>query len=775
MLRIVDLRDYKKPTALDATLRDALLEAFQIKESIDRSKAMSFLLYLEVFLDCYDRKLSFVDLNMNLNKLFADFFAFVNLHFELSLVGKYSVIHNISDAIYIVCDQNEIQRPALEAAMSRSMSPGIERCIRGFKPTSLNKDKLKYYEGWYAESSDYIKVKLYLHRFYLHFGDSLTEALFQSMKNHYRRYPGSTVKYKAKVFVKFLDALILLFKEEGDFYEGGRARNVTSTVEQVFIVSKLDAKIKGNDLRYFYKEWASIVKLVNDILISSGLWDKPLYDFIVPEFKSAPNGFKTHRKVVDGNLYSSKLITDIPLSYTDKKAMSSLLINLDNDISHVVSAAKRAVEKIMQGYHMRLKNAAEGSARPGTKNHYRDANYVNVYDDRNQCANWEKYNYYLEPNDVVVSTFLGVKGKSDKFVDTYSIIQNGMFYPFLYLLIYEHPIITNSWLESFQVYDKHGNQVGFIESNNSSLAIGYKPRRSAPYAEQKIVLNDTSKYLFECLIKLTRQAREYLKKNNDSNYRYLLISGVCFGKPNKIKSLRSQKMFASSCLNKFLLEPSEYADITRAEVILSNLTLSKFRASRAIQIYIKTNSIEAISEALGHKKPCPRLLERYLPDPVLKFFQDRWIRIFQNAIIYEAMKDSVFLFDSIDISENDLEEFLKNHRLEPLPNHIVNGQLEDLSFLEEDSKAKDSRIIIPLSESLLISLKCIVKLVDDHKDGMPALTKTALQWFETAKFVSKSLEESKIAKFDPEISKIVQASDDIEPFVSKFRGAVYER
>jgi hypothetical protein len=66
-------------------------------------------------------------------------------------------------------------------------------------------------------------------------------------------------------------------------------------------------------------------------------------------------------------------------------------------------------------------------------------------------------------------------------------------------------------------------------------------------------------------------------------------------------------------------------------------------------------------------------------------------------------------------------------------------------------------------------------LVDDHKDGMPALTKTALQWFETAKFVSKSLEESKIAKFDPEISKIVQASDDIEPFVSKFRGAVYER
>ncbi|MAY40782.1 MAG: hypothetical protein CMI05_00460 [Oceanospirillaceae bacterium] len=775
MLRIVDLRDYKKPTALDATLRDALLEAFQIKESIDRSKAMSFLLYLEVFLDCYDRKLSFVDLNMNLNKLFADFFAFVNLHFDLSLVGKYSVIHNISDAIYIVCDQNEIQRPALEAAMSRSMSPGIERCIRAFKPSSLNKDKLKYYEGWYAESSDYIKVKLYLHRFYLHFGDSLTEALFQSMKNHYRRYPGSTVKYKAKVFVKFLDALILLFKEEGDFYEGGRARNVTSTVEQVFIVSKLDAKIKGNDLRYFYKEWASIVKIVNDILISSGLWDKPLYDFIVPEFKSASNGFKTHRKVVDGNLYSSKLITDIPLSYTDKKAMSSLLISLDDDISHVVSAARRAVKKIMHGYNMRLKNADEGIARPGTINHFRDASYVDVYDDRNQCANWEKYNYYLEPNDVVVGTFLGVKGKADKFVDTYSIIQNGMFYPFLYLLIYEHPIITNSWLESFQIYDKHGNQVGFIESNNSSLAIGYKPRRSAAYAEQKVVLNDTSKYLFDCLIKLTEQARKYLKKNNDSNYRYLLISGVCFGKPNKIKSLRSQKVFVNSCLNRFLLEPSEYADITRAEVILSNLTLSKFRASRAIQIYIKTNSIEAISEALGHKKPCPRLLERYLPDPVLKFFQDRWIRIFQNAIIYEAMKDSVFLFDSIDISENDLEEFLKNHRFDPLPNHIVNGQLDDLSFLEEDSKAKDSRIIIPLSESLLISLKCIVKLVDDHNDGMPALTKTALQWFETAKFVSKSLEESKIAKFDPEISKIVQASDDIEPFVSKFRGAVYEK
>lgn len=780
MLRIVDLRDYKKPTTLDATLRDALLEAFQKKKSIDRSKAMSFLLYLEVFLDCYDRKLSFVDLNMNLNKLFADFFAFVYLQFDLSLAGKYSVIHYISNAIYIVCDQNEIQRPPLEVAMTRSMSPGIERCIRGFKPTSLNKDKLKYYKGWYAESSDHIKVKLYLHRFYLHFGDSLTEALFQSMKDRYRRYPSSTVKYKAKVFVKFLNALILLFKGEGDFYEGGKARNVTSTVEQIFIVSKLDAKTKGSDLRYFYKEWASVVKLVNDILISSRIWDKPLYDFIVPEFKSASNGFKTHRKVVDGNVYSSKLITDIPLSYTDKKAMSSLLISLDDDISHVVSAARRAVETIMRGHDIRIKNAAEGSARPWIKNNYRDVNYVNyvnyvdVYDDRNQCANWERYNYYLEPSDVVVSDFLGVKGKADKFVNAYSIIQSGMLYPFLYLLIYEHPIITSSWLESFQLYDKHGNQVGFIESNNSSLAIGYKPRKSSPHAEQKIVLNDTSKYLFDCLIKLTGQAREYLKNNNDNNYRYLLISGVGFGRPAKVKSLRSQKLFLNSCFNKFLLEPSAYANKTRAEVILSNLTLSKFRASRAIQIYMKTNSIEAISEALGHKKPCPRLLERYLPDPVLKYFQDRWIRIFQNAIVFEAMKDSAFLFEAIDVSENELEEFLKNHRLEPLPNHIVNGHLEDLSRLDEDGKTKDSRIIIPLSESLLISLKCIARLVDDHKEGMPALTKTALQWFETAKFVSDSLEESKLAKFDPEISRIIQASEDIEPFVSKFRRAVYE-
>lgn len=773
MLRTVDLRDYKKPTTLDATLRDALLKALQKKKSVNRSKAQPFLLYLEVFLDCYDRKISFVDLNMNLNQLFSDFFGFVHLYFDLSLAGKYSVIHNISDAIFIVYDQNKIKRPFLETSMYRSVSPGINRCIKNFKHENLNEEKLKYYKGWYAESSDHIKVKLYLHRFYLHFGDSLTETLFRSMKGYYRKYPGSTVKYKSKIFSKFLNSLIVLFKDECGFYEGGKARNVTSTVEQVFIVSKLDVKIKGNDLRYFYKEWSAIVKLVNDILIDSNIWDKPLYDFIVPEFKTASKGFKTHRKVVDGYLYSSKLITDIPLSYTDKKAMSSLLISLNDDISHVVSAARRAVETIMKGYHMRIKNAAEGSARPWTKNHYRDVNYV--YDDKNQCANWERYNYYLEPNDVVVSTFLGVKGKVDEFVNAYSIIQNSMFYPFLYLLIYEHPIITNSWLESFQLCDKHGNKIGFIESNNSSLAIGYKPRKSSPHSEQKVVLSDTSRYLFDCLVKLTGQAREYLKNNNDYNYRYLLISGVALSKPNRIKDLRSQKVFVNSCLNKFLLEPSCYADKNRAEVILSNLTLSKFRASRAIQIYMKTNSIEAISEALGHKKPCPRLLERYLPDPILKYFQDRWIRIFQNAIVFEAMKDSRFLFKAIDISENDLEEFLKNHRLEALPNHIINGHLDDFSYLGEGSETKDSKMIIPLSESLLISLKCIVRLVNDHKEGMPALTKSAMEWFETAKFVSNYLEEYQLFKYDPEISRIIKASEDIDPFLSKFRGAVYER
>ena len=53
----------------------------------------------------------------------------------------------------------------------------------------------------------------------------------------------------------------------------------------------------------------------------------------------------------------------------------------------------------------------------------------------------------------------------------------------------------------------------------------------------------------------------------------------------------------------------------------NKVTLTKMRASVAVQVYLKTKSTTKMAQALGHTRYRPELLEHYLPEPILDFFQ----------------------------------------------------------------------------------------------------------------------------------------------------------
>ena len=98
----------------------------------------------------------------------------------------------------------------------------------------------------------------------------------------------------------------------------------------------------------------------------------------------------------------------------------------------------------------------------------------------------------------------------------------------------------------------------------------------------------------------------------------------------------------------------------QAKNILDNLSLTRFRASNAVKIYIETASIYAMSTALGHEYCQPRLIKKYLPQPLWNYFSNRWIRIFQNAIVYEAMKTSEHLYKAVDFTPEELKLLASN-------------------------------------------------------------------------------------------------------------------
>lgn len=144
--------------------------------------------------------------------------------------------------------------------------------------------------------------------------------------------------------------------------------------------------------------------------------------------------------------------------------------------------------------------------------------------------------------------------------------------------------------------------------------------------------------------------------------------------------------------------------------LVSNLSPTKFRATKGLQVYLDTGSAKAMSEALGHTKYKPELLSHYLPEPILAFFQSRWIRIFQKGIICESMKDSSMLLQASNFNSiEDLDKFLKSHVFS-LPNIAHEVPKTKSMAAKEIYISVDDNIL-----TALLSIKLAVESTDPYK------------------------------------------------------------
>ncbi|MGL4224409.1 MAG: hypothetical protein ACRCSE_04595 [Vibrio sp.] len=98
--------------------------------------------------------------------------------------------------------------------------------------------------------------------------------------------------------------------------------------------------------------------------------------------------------------------------------------------------------------------------------------------------------------------------------------------------------------------------------------------------------------------------------------------------------------------------------------------------------YLKDKDVSLMAKSLGHDKYRQDLLSHYLPEPILQYFQSRWIRIFQKGIICEAMKDNKNLLKASSFNNiKELERFLFNHALK-----IKQSDSEDVAGNDANGK-----------------------------------------------------------------------------------------
>ena len=602
---------------------------------------------------------------------------------------------------------------------------------RGMRIDPLQRE---YYQGWRVESKTGKEGKLLkLAWVWNNLGPEVARAIHKAANDFTQRYE----RESQQNFVPVLNDLLFYMEcNHPEITEKHLASHhfTTRVIEgfcEAFFVSKQEV---GRCLLTTINRWNNARPFLESTLLDSGVLTKPYRNipYIEPKYKT---GAESHLvKNNEGVIVKNKLIVDVPLHLTDDEVIKLLFKKINKDVDTVLNWAQQEANSIYERYTMN-----------GTKFDHMDFDLTSI-----QIAS--KYGVSLK--------------KKGSFIDLAHRLGLPTSYslePFIYLLIKEHPKITESFLFSLELYDKHGKFVGLEKTDSCVYLLGYKRRRGSERALQKVDLNEKTITLVDQIIKLTEPLRKYLKAKGDDNYRYLFLScrqGFSHPAPIKNSFVATEEFTAwEKRFNQFI-ESADNCDDREVRELIQRLTPTKFRATIGVQVYLETGSTKAMSEALGHINYKPELLSHYLPEPILQFFQSRWIRIFQKGIVCEAMKDRPLRLRASNFKTMDeLDMFLNNHVLS-LP--------DDPAETGADENIDVGRVYISVDENILtvlLSLESAVASADQEK-----VSAKAIHWSKFTSFLTVEIEKN---SFDPEMNLALEnARNNVDPAL--MQGLIYD-
>jgi hypothetical protein len=529
---------------------------------------------------------------------------------------------------------------------SGSIDSRIVTLVNSFDTTQVDARKVAYWKGWKVTSHKGAIHSLPLQRVFLKFGDRFAEKLKDDVQLFFEVYR--------------VERLVCL-KQFAEFICSDDHTNLLSLLDPLFathmwrrlmLYCLKDYENRGLKIETVQSDWSLFSNFAKAYLFKNEYFSAPLGN--IPYFSKSIQSEPTNTSLNEkGQLINHKLLVDVPLHLTDDEALQSLIEKINFSFNVVEKWATHEVKNIWDRYSTLESEALKGTAtlidqdtgkNNGNGSKISDSN-INLFS--NTAATFKKYGYMQTATQNLKLLYpLPLRNTANQLA--LPTIDN--LFPFLVALICEHSIITSSFLESLELYDKNGKLVGVVKSDTGVRLVGYKRRKGPKRAQQIIKLTDWSALVIKILIEITKPIRDVLRKEGDDSWRLLLITcGSTFGKPRKYTfkagSLGKDRM---THVIKKLMKVNEISLETATE-IYSGMCLSSIRATGGVVTFLKNGSVHEMAESLGHTEYDHRLLNRYLPKPISKFFRDRWIRIFQNGIIAEALKDSKHFSNVLDL------------------------------------------------------------------------------------------------------------------------------
>ncbi|MDA0154846.1 hypothetical protein OH460_21225 [Vibrio sp. Makdt] len=534
---------------------------------------------------------------------------------------------------------------------------------------------VEYYEGWKATTLDQKKVRLHLAFLYDSTNKEFVDFVHSACINYFAKHKKVFADTSVRQIVKLLQQIVTIYIDSDSIILSISPENISKTFEMILHLDLLRVKKSksSNALRNLIRnEFPSKVRLYRNLFIDTHLIEEPVRKIIIPTLKGLKNSERYHSS--GGGLTKEtmvKLTSGIPLDIPNKEAFEIIKNRLRDDIKHITNHSINMVRQVINK-HNRIQQALHsGVVKPLPKHGANLGSGISAVTypyGKNHLDNTIAtfYNYGFKGVESY-SRFLVSKGDEmtmAELVEELNIPTLKTIYPFLLLLVREHPELVPSSFENWDLYDSNGRLTGFKESNGVSLISTFKHRKGSKKAAQLIPTTRLSKICIEALIEHTRYSREYLKSIGDPNWKKLLL--VCRSinkKPRPINFVRREHDSYYDLFDCFDYKISKNSGmwVTKNEKVDIFVSLRSLRSSIAVFKYLNTSSLRVFHKTLGHSSSYSELIDAYLPDVLQRYVQERDIRVFQNTVIYLAMKDNPLLPEVLDGSIIDVDRFFSEH------------------------------------------------------------------------------------------------------------------
>ncbi len=685
----------------------------------------------------------------SLNAHFQSLIGFVYNYDDITIKHRYVIGNRLKNLFCYIAQDKHLTLDEVKLSTLK-ITEDASSCLAQFRKLNIDKTKADYLDGWRVLSKEGKEHEAHLDTLYVNFGEAFTNKVHLALKNYAFTQKSSSLTSALIDLKKLFVGFSTVYSDrECLTIEALLSRNhVQLFFHKLFKVLFVRSQAAHNCPKDFHIRWRNTINYYTECFINTGVFAEPHKPFIVPGWKDPKDEAPTFS--IGGNVTQPENLrwfANIPLKIKDEEAVSIIQQRVDRDMAHVRHVCLLKFLELLEREDRNIAFQSTGSVKPldsSNSNNYQYKNFVGEDKLENTVATF--YAHGIAAKGTGYLSFLGFDGDARQLNTELNLPTKSTLNVLLTLLVMEHPLITPSWLAKWDLFDVNGNMVGYKQVGNQHIAVSYKSRKRSTNAQQAVVLNEFSKSIVEFLIQHTRMSREHLKQKGNVNWRKVILTATTANaiRPSNLNTtLSCESDFYDWLQDKSLFDESSDITLKDAKAIFDIHSLRSIRRHRGFQIYLETRSMDAVAEALGHEKKDANLLTSYLPKPLMDFFNARWIRQFQNAILLEAMKDSVHRLDAVNMSAQDIEEFLSNHGISNIPEHFDHGFTQQTTTDSEVSESLGfDQLTYTISTSLL-QLLMAIRFVVESSDDEESFLDIVAHWYQSAVFVLDTLSSGK--------------------------------